>query len=565
MKKLYALITLCLFLSQTYAQSWQWEKKGGSSDAITEKVIDMATDKHNNIYILSKGGQSGLNVATHSVNSYGGVNAVISSFDCSGNFRWAKVIGGPNNDEPRSIQVDTLGGVYIAGTMYIDMGSLGIGHIDTDSTIPQMNKSLYLAKFDTSGNYKWFRMPQPDTISVSNSFSHSGTLDLATDGAGNIYWYCLLPPGAFANGGYIVPSQGYYILKYDRLGNFISGTPIQMSGNMLPRVTRDPSNGRFYMDDYIEFGYNISFAGNPVTHSAYVAAFNSTGQFLWKKENSNQQSQIIGRVCIMNSNELYFTGNLNGLIGSNIDTICNIPFNFNIYGGPVVIKVDSNGNGIWGKIAVTNAGSSGYGITIRNNNELVMVGAYPGSVQWPGFSGWYPNHSPNQGYDVFITRFNAQTGLVLGNDTLGSAFGFDDFPSSTIVTDKSGNVYVGGQFSSNLIAGANTIQSTGGTTDFFIAKYGSANCSTTSIETPSVAVSNEIKVYPNPSTGILHVDNLKESTNYRIVNLIGSIIQQGTLQSGSSEISLKEIPSGLYAIELTCESGFRTMMKVIKE
>jgi hypothetical protein len=63
----------------------------------------------------------------------------------------------------------------------------------------------------------------------------------------------------------------------------------------------------------------------------------------------------------------------------------------------------------------------------------------------------------------------------------------------------------------------------------------------------------------------LHIDNLKEATSYKIVNLIGSTIQQGTVQSGNNEISLKEIPSGLYLIQLTDAEGQREVVRVVKE
>src|ERR1035437_7390315 len=68
------LITICFLLFTSYAAnaqspSWQWGKRGGSSSSgsggVDATVVDMATDPHGNVYVLSKVLQTGLNVDGH--------------------------------------------------------------------------------------------------------------------------------------------------------------------------------------------------------------------------------------------------------------------------------------------------------------------------------------------------------------------------------------------------------------------------------------------------------------------------------------------------------------------
>src|ERR1035437_10952072 len=102
-KKLLLLISASLFTYQmVYAQSWQWGKRGGSSDAGSggsdETVIDMATDQHGNIYVLSQVMQTGLSVDGHAITGWGYYDILISSFKCDGTYRWSKDLGGNSDD-----------------------------------------------------------------------------------------------------------------------------------------------------------------------------------------------------------------------------------------------------------------------------------------------------------------------------------------------------------------------------------------------------------------------------------------------------------------------------------
>ncbi|MBL7718988.1 MAG: T9SS type A sorting domain-containing protein [Flavipsychrobacter sp.] len=185
---------------------------------------------------------------------------------------------------------------------------------------------------------------------------------------------------------------------------------------------------------------------------------------------------------------------------------------------------------------------------MRNNNEVVMAGSYPGKVEWPGYAGPHPNHGNNQNYDVFITSFNAHTGAVNDVDTLGGVFGGFDEPTC-IVADRNNNVYLGGRYGGSLYVGtADTLQLTGGQSDFFIMKHGYASCMPVTVE--EVKATNEIVVYPNPATELLQVKGLQETTNYRLLSITGSVMQTGVLEQNNKGISTSHLTPGMYLLEL---------------
>jgi hypothetical protein len=65
---------------------------------------------------------------------------------------------------------------------------------------------------------------------------------------------------------------------------------------------------------------------------------------------------------------------------------------------------------------------------------------------------------------------------------------------TTLTADPQGNYYLGGRFGGSLTAGADTVTSNGGISDFFIAKFGTDNCN---LATESFN-DEKVEVYPNP-------------------------------------------------------------------
>ncbi|HEY0109789.1 MAG TPA: hypothetical protein VGB67_09190, partial [Fibrella sp.] len=211
MKNIILTALLCtLGLVAVRAQpTWQWGKRGGSSfnessiSAPDEQVIDMATDKNGNVYVLSQvyANANDINVDGNPVTGRGNRDILLSSFRCNGTYRWSKLFGAVQADIGVAVETDTIGGVYVTGRMFY-YNSSNTAHLSTDTTLTTSPRSTFLAKYDTAGTYKWVRRPQADTAYfISNP---TAPLDMDVDGAGNIYWLCTLAPSNYVNGSYPV-------------------------------------------------------------------------------------------------------------------------------------------------------------------------------------------------------------------------------------------------------------------------------------------------------------------------------------------------------------------------
>lgn len=477
-KKLFFTALSLLFTIYCNAQSWQWGKRGGSFSApvsagFDETAADIATDRNGNIYILSDVWSPGLDIDGHAKSGYGGRDILLSSFKCDGTYRWSKILGGAQDDKSAAVKTDSSGGVYISGYLISNASSL---HIDADSTwAGGLNKTLFLAKFDTSGAYKWFRMPQADTVGPSSS-SGSAAYDMDVDAAGNIYWLCNLAPGAYVSGGYVVTANSVHMLKYNSNGIFQSGVQMQItySGGASPffQMKRNHKNGKYVITGNTPFFTTITFGTTTISHTLYLGCFNSAGTCLWTRQNTNNLSN--GPLCrpdVDAAGNIYVTGqavntdNFNSYI---------VTSTLGPYGAPMVVKLDSAGNHIWGSNGQTNAVTQTTGIIV-NGGEVAITGSYPGKLKWGSDS---LRHAPSCGNSPFVARLNTVTGALNDVDSLQSACG-DNVHPTCIAADKSGNFYIAGYMNTSLTVNGTTLTKAGGGSDFFVAKYGTAICGCT--------------------------------------------------------------------------------------
>ncbi len=102
---LICLITFSLVLP-SHAQQFKWASGGGTiydfsslPSAQNEQVKRMCTDPNSNVYALSQLGDDPVTADTFHATPYGAVNNILmTSYNCLGQMRWAKLIGSSGGD-----------------------------------------------------------------------------------------------------------------------------------------------------------------------------------------------------------------------------------------------------------------------------------------------------------------------------------------------------------------------------------------------------------------------------------------------------------------------------------
>jgi hypothetical protein len=78
----------------------------------------------------------------------------------------------------------------------------------------------------------------------------------------------------------------------------------------------------------------------------------------------------------------------------------------------------------------------------------------------------------------------------------------------------------------------------------------------------------EIKIYPNPTDGLLKVEiyNMpdQQTAEIRLYNLSGNLITNLTAKDGTAEIDLSRQPTGIYLMRITA-GEYQTEWRIIKK
>ena len=506
------LIILFFVNTNTYSQSWQWGKRGGSFDQLSalsgfrrEEVYSIVTDANQNIYILSAVGINGIDIDGHPKTGYGDPTTLtdyaLTSFACDGSFRWSKIIGGESKENILSLQIDAQGYIYVAGTFATCSGADNYpARIENDVVLLQDNNNcsrLFIAKFSGDGVLQWFKRPQvPD----ASTYNYCGTFGLNVEPNGNIHWFVTLPPGTFSDGAFVntLAGHNWFVLDYDSNGNFVNATYMDMqfgSGAAFGlKFYRNPNNGQYYFVGNKDSDDSVIIGGQAITHEFYISSFNISGAFLWTRESTSTTSYAmrVYNLCFDANNNIYAGGAMAGL---NIESF--LGYNNNAtFGTHFLMKMNSDASAsIWANN--NTKGTSDYGAIVLHANEIGFSGYGGGTVNWAGGSVFAT--SPNQGNRTLFGRFDQTTGACLGLTVIPS-----DTPAynngCAIAVDAAGDYILGGGFSSQQFFGTGSNVCVGGQSDFFVAKYSTSLCSPLGVGEVLFSKKESILVVaPNPA------------------------------------------------------------------
>jgi hypothetical protein len=75
------------------------------------------------------------------------------------------------------------------------------------------------------------------------------------------------------------------------------------------------------------------------------------------------------------------------------------------------------------------------------------------------------------------------------------------------------------------------------------------------LNTPSVEPLPSVKVYPNPSTGVVTVKNAAVGSEIQFFDLLGKLYTQETIQGTAHSINLTNLPDGVYFYTIRQKNG----------
>jgi len=267
----------------------------------------------------------------------------IQKLDASGNFLWAKSMGGINDDYGFSIALDANGNVYTTGWFRnkVDFDP-GIAAADTFNLTSAGDQDIFIQKLDASGNFLW----AVSMGSGSQDYSRSITIDVG----GNVY------------------------------------TTGQFGGT----VDFDPDTSGVY---------NLtSISGS---HDIFIQKLDSSGNLLWAKSMGSIAGDYGYSIDVDASGNTYTTGYFEGTVDFNpgVGT-----YNLTSGGGHAIfiLKLDVFGNFLW---AISMTGE-GYSIAVDASGNAYTTGVYGDTVDFDPGVGVY-NLTSKGNRDIFIQKLDS--------------------------------------------------------------------------------------------------------------------------------------------------------------
>jgi len=588
-----------------------WVKQfGGTSN---DKALGIQIDALGNIY--TTGYFEGTvdfdpGTGTSNLTSNGSRDIFISKLDASGNFVWAKNMGGTGWDDPFALELDGSGNPHVTGRFE---GTADFNPAAATANLTSNGaRDIFVTKLDAAGNYVW-----------AKSFGGTGTDEayaMNIDAAGYVYTTGRFEatmdadPGAgvttlTTNGG-----RDVFVSKLDANGNFAwtknfggwahdqghgiaadaSGN-VYVTGNFGGTVDFDPGTGTS----------NLTAAG---LSGAYITKLDVSGNFVWAQQFAGPEIEQGMALCLDDLGNVYTTGRFYGTVdfdpGAGTTMLTS-----NGQEDTYITKLDATGNLIWVNAYGSTSSDFIEAFHIDASRNVYTGGAFYNTVDFDPGTG--VDNFTTTGGDAYILKlscgptygrltveacvryvFNGTTYTSSNNtatDTLVNSAGCDSIVNLdlTITTlDVSTTV------SGNTITANNT--ATGTTYQWIICKdnspiAGETNASYTAtangvyavivtykdcvdtsecveIKTASIWDRNKVRnaypLFPNPTTSKVTISNYKSSIEQvTILDITGKTLQSFAPKSAVIDMSI--LPKGIYLITLKDGENTSTQ-KVIK-
>lgn len=365
--------------------NWLWATRAGGTGFV--KSRDISTDSSGNSFVTGRF-QGTISFGETTLTCAAGFDIFIAKLDNSGNWLWAKQIGGTgfSYNWGMAIATDADGNCYTTGSFE---NSVTIG--DTTLVAGGDNQSgMYLAKLDPNGNWLWVRQ------------AGTSGWGLAIDASGNIYvggnFRGTLTMGSITlNSG---TSSAIYVAKLDGNGNWIwankavgSAGPandplsIDASGNiyLIGSLNGEATFGGYYMATIEDIDF-------------FVAKLSPTGSWLWAYQVGELTTLEYGTSIANDTSGFpycWISGAFEGYIAISPSYVLN-------NGSLFVARIEPDGHNWGGAWAAVGQGVflGSRDIATDANNNLYVVGGFDCSATFGNF-----NVFSNGNTDAFIAKF----------------------------------------------------------------------------------------------------------------------------------------------------------------
>ncbi len=565
---------------------WAQNMGGDSSDIIQTIAIDhlgnviVFATMTGDCYI--SGTPQDFNFTTNS-----NFDVVIVKYQFSGEFLWARSVGGSDFDQANDSEVDTDNNIYVIGTYRYGVPDFDPG-VDEYLLPEAVDYNGYVLKLDPEGNFVWANgydaytdgIGSPKCFGISISINSNNRLILGGYYSGTVDFDAGAGLMEFTSNNF-----NLFVMSLNLSGELLwvkeLGSTSSVEGQFMALGANDDIYLANKCSGVVDFDpgpdtYELDTQG---TNRFFVLQLDPMGEFIEVATTVAVGSSFVYGMAISDDNDVYVCGSFSSTMDfdPNEGVFNMVPF---AQGDGFIFK--------WTQICYPSASellslSSCDEINI-NNETYTSSGAYDqllvNAVGCDSLLTLDITIHPSQQYSFSETScddyvFNGITYTESGNyvQTYTNQFGCDSIYTldleitainatatlnqATLTANTNNATYQWIKCNPfEIISGATSQSYTATSNGLYAVIINQNGCADTSgcVAVNSIGIENLsltknfIHIYPNPNEGDFWIES-NDQANYKLYTSNGLLLQKGIIRKGNNRMECGELPSGLYFME----------------
>jgi hypothetical protein len=516
--------------------SWQWAQSGTCTT--TDNGSAVTSDISGNVYTTGYFFGSNFTFSTTTLINAGNYDAYISKHDNSGNFLWARCIGGAYDDVSNAIVCDNSGNIFVTG--YYTSSTLAIGAF----TLTNLGGTdAFVVKYDPNGNVVWAKSFGDNMIEEPYG--------IASDGS-NIFVTGQFQSNTIIFGTSTLTCNGggdVFTAKYDNNGNEQWAKGFGDTGLEIGYgITLTPANDIYITGSFKSpsLTFNTYTLTNMGGSDYFVARYDASGNEIWAKSAGGNFDDAGTSVKMGFTGELFTTGYFRSTT---------ISFGTSTFTNASTASADvflANYNGLgsetWVRAYGGNLDDISYGIVCDPSGNVIIGGhIHSSSIT----IGSYSLICSGVG-DAFLAKLNA-AGNVVWAENQG---GLSDDGINGIAGDPGFNILIAGFYNSSSISFTPYTLNNTGSSDLCLAKLLNPPTAIEQLATSKLQTS----LYPNPASAGFTIEPLPHNAIVNIFDVNGKeILRYEVPDSPSLFIDTRQLLTGIYIVNILSDKSRQTL------
>lgn len=505
-KRLYIALVISLCSSVVWSQSDRafvhWQKSIGAQGE--DALNDMVKDEYNNFYVVG---------STQTPGSQS-MDVLVSKYSSGGHELWSRIIGEAGDDRGVAVELHN-------NTLYVLASSTSSTGIFSSNN---GREDVHLIQMKTTGT-------------IISTTQYGGNLaDIPTDMAIAANGDVLISLNSTSTEGDFDMNKGQsdmWVLRATAQGDILWKQNYGGSDEDFTTKIATLPNGEIVFS-----GHSSSFDGDMMLNygdfDLSLFKLNPNGTILWEQNYGGLQAEISVDLLIDNDARIFLTGNTQSL---SFDISKNAGFS-----DAWVLEADpSTGAILWEETHGSEYSDYASALSLNESGELYLVG----TTNAPVFHGEISAGNK----DTWLARVDSPEAIE--HLALFGGNGFENISTFSLEADES-IIVVGTSNSEDHLFSDNK-----GMSDGWLFRVDIKNLGSSSDEA--------VSAHPNPSTGVVYLNQLSTTDVVTVVDLSGHVVIDAFVPNSFSQaLDLTHVTAGVYLIRIERESDSE-LIRLVKQ